>query len=221
MLPPQCLLFVQSFRLLDAISNELLELFPKLKRRHMAERFMYRGRNSTSIATEVFDQHFSVHEAQHLVLLAVQYQYAFTSDIVGNLLQLFGGLVMETGGVELANKACAAECPGIHSFAELPSGKSVAVGGERLDDVFGLVGTCEPLYRITVAFYFGELIVQRFGNDQIDAVLDVVEEWDRSYHTRCCRYQVQATYPLRYECGLVMLAHKALETVLRVFLTSS
>lgn len=93
---------------------------------------------------------------------------------------------MEAGRVELTQKARRSEGVWVEAFAELASGKPIAVCRKRLNDVFGFVRFREPFGGVAVAFHFRNLVVERFRDDQVDAILDVVEERNCSNDSWCC-----------------------------------
>ena len=62
------------------------------------------------------------------------------------------------------------------SLPEFVGGEAVAVCGEGLDDGFERVGRVEPLLRVEILLYAFDLGVERFGNEEVGAVYEVLEE---------------------------------------------
>ena len=62
------------------------------------------------------------------------------------------------------------------SLPEFVGSKAVTVCGEGLNDGFERVGRVEPLLRIEILFHAFDLGVERFGNEEVGAVDEVLEE---------------------------------------------
>jgi len=61
-------------------------------------------------------------------------------------------------------------------FPEFVSGEAIAVCREGLDGGFERVGRVEPLLRVEILFHAFDLGVERFGNEKVGTVDEVLEE---------------------------------------------
>lgn len=83
-------------------------------------------------------------------------------------------------GDGLADEACFLEVFGVLALGEFVGGEAVAVCGKGVLDGGLVVGGGEPGFCVDVPLDVGDLHVDGFGDEEVDAVAEVFEEalWD-------------------------------------------
>jgi hypothetical protein len=127
-------------------------------------------------------EHVGVRARYHAVERAMHDLDARAADALGQLVQLRGALVVPAGGNGLQHEAAAREAGRVAPLAQLVRREAVAVGGEAAAiGVSVTVGRREPGGAEQVALHLRYLLVEGLGQEEVDAVAQVLDEALRRY----------------------------------------
>ena len=190
----------------DPSLNDLLELLPDLKGTNVAHALMEGFGDTALFATELTQEDLSMHETNHIVARAVEHENSLPTNRVTEFLQLRRTLMVESSSRKLTKEALPRHHARCGTLAHFAGGEAVAVCREALDHCFGFVRFGEPFGGVAVGLYFGDLVVEGFGDHEVDSVAQVLEVGERADDTGSCGDEVEAADSIGDEHALVELS---------------
>ena len=115
-------------------------------------------------------------KCEHTILRAVHYHDSILANLMSDLGEILGTLVVQPCGGRLEEEAALLEIFRMRALPQFVRGEAISIGGEGLDDVLRVVGRVEPLFSVEVSLHVRDLDIESFGDEEVGAGVEIFEE---------------------------------------------